>query len=751
MKAGKTKVKPAAVKAIIKFSEPGTRFCVLVIFAASFLARLVFNVMFLGRYGLHAMGNPEVWYYLGVAGGRYRLNLLDPTGWFFRALGTFLHSDEALLIGTIGIAMILTSLAAVLIFFLVRRLHGNVAGMAAGLVYAFLGNPFELSVASFTHDFFQIPLMLLSWLILPGIFAPGPVVRRAALVLLLLILCPFGIAVGPLSLVTFAVILLYLLRRAQASVTKNGPVNPFTGEIVFAGFLLVLALLFRWFCYPNFWENLSRYAVQLRGLNIDLQKRAGSADLFPISLAGYWVQYGFVLLLVPFGFYRCLRKGDTIALANFFVSMIAGLIALRGSRAMDLSVAIFAGTVIANWEKGWFLPAIALAVLGVPYAIFHKYFPSHDLTYSLATAAVLIAFRLAHGQRRRYLVPLSVVCLFEMVVSYGKTVPGGPNIPEVEYRMMRGLREIARKGEKLMVGTWDRGYFAEVVSGLESLTSPGHIEKEANEFFWQPEVIAAVNFNRKQVSYVVISERDFKLSKVEEKKNEFKCSHAGGFIMPSPRPSYLVLQKLLVYQLLYDEKKLRYFTLLKEDKDTVNNVLIRIYRVEKVFPEKENVFLSVRILKNGAYADTFNITAELDDKNPEGKKPETRSEEFAAEEMKTVLFDHGIVPEPEKRDVSYVYHPAHGFIKGKYRNLGPRRRVKITYVFQDIDTGKEEFTTEEEADFRENETRTLTTKVDFRAQRNFTVLVRADEQLERISLQAIKPELTVLFKGVGYR
>lgn len=728
--------------------ELSTRTSVLTVMVFAVAARIVFNAIFLGRYGAHAMGNPETWYYYGVAEGRYQLNLFDPTYYLFKLLG-FLFSGTVLLHSVIASSILLTSLTAVLIYFLVRKTQGQETALGAALIYSLLGNPFELSVASFTHDFFQLPLMIISWFLLLGIVS-GAKYRRIILALILIFLLIPGFAVGPLCMATVGVAVFFFLRQLIRFRLRNTKLKDSQKELVFIGILVLITVIFRYFLYPRFWETISFFAQRLRGLNISLQRRAGSADLMPISLAGYWVQYGFLLFLLPFGFIISFKKKDALTISNFFVSIIAGMIALRGTRAMDISIAIFAGAALANWKKEWFLPGIVLPALAVPYVIARKYYPSHDVIYAAGICAVLAALALKKGKKLYYL-PLTAACVFSLLVSYFKVIPSGPNIPEEEYQLLTILKGKTEEGEKIAVGTWDRGYFAEVVSGMDGLTSPGYIDKELNEFFWQPEEIAAVNFLRKKARYVIISERDFKLVAVDKKKNEFRCSHAGGFIMPSPRPSFILFKELLTYKLLYDEKDLKYFTLLKETKDSRNEGIIRLYRVEDPFPESGQVLVSVRILMSGAHSSPFKITARLENRETGDIAEESRMIEFGKEEIKTVSFRHDISGPRENFEIMYAYNPIIGYLKGTYRNRGGARQTKIVYTLVNTESGIPEEKVEELIDFKGGEKKTVKTKVSFReAGKNYRVELGMEEGIERLSLEAIKPELSVLFKGAGY-
>ena len=169
----------------------------LLIFCTAFVIRGLLNYIFFERFGYRAVQYHEIWFYYGVAKGKFQLMALDPTVPILKAVNIF--SGDLLVYGIVFAGIVLSSLTAVFIFLLVRELHDNKTGIIAGLLYAALSFSASITTAGFTHDIVAVPIivMILYLAVLAG-KGEGP--KR---LLLMLLLIAIGASVNPMVVFGF--------------------------------------------------------------------------------------------------------------------------------------------------------------------------------------------------------------------------------------------------------------------------------------------------------------------------------------------------------------------------------------------------------------------------------------------------------------------------------------------------------------------------------------------------------------------
>ncbi|MFH0863192.1 MAG: glycosyltransferase family 39 protein [Candidatus Altiarchaeota archaeon] len=478
----------------------------LAVFGASFLLRIILDVVFHLRFGWHAGGHLEVWLYTGVAEGTMLTGtgLKDPTVWLLRAVGALLPGYE--FYGVILTAAFLSSLTAYLLYLLASELYGQKTGFAAGLIYGGMVEPLGLSMSGFTHDLFQLPLMV-------------------AVILLTVKACKYG-GWTRAACIAAAVVIVYDARMVNSNIWVGVAVAAaYVGSMLVAGWKrgyaaymgLVLAAIL-----------LGRMVLagQIEAVLAGLpQGRLGSSDVVPITVLVFWLRDNILLFLLPFGLFAAYRRRDAVAVSLFFCGLALATVMNRGTRIGDLGLAMLAAYAITDWEAKTGFPSFfskkdRMRTVAVVSLVVFAYMaaatdtrPAHLAAFAAGGVSLMICIWRLHGNSL-ILGASSVAFLVgaSALLIYIYSVDGLNITTETEYGL---LRQVDPGGGGRILAPWDHGYFAQDACGLKSVSNPGGINMTVHDLLWLPEEEAAAKLRAAGVRYVLFSGENYYLGQDE--------------------------------------------------------------------------------------------------------------------------------------------------------------------------------------------------------------------------------------------
>ncbi len=180
---------------------------------------------------------------------------------------------------------------------------------------------------------------------------------------------------------------------------------------------------------------------------------------------------------------------------------------------------------------------------------------------------------------RRFPTGVALVCwLFATVIpSMNQT----PKSTEGEYRLYRWLEEYSG-GEGRAFVPWSDGYMVEAISGVESELSPENIDFQLPRLYWMSEEAAALSMRARNLDYIVVSTKYFKLLRYSPESGEFQYSFSPDIIY---RPEQMGirtmdrLQETALFKMLYRTRELEHFQLLHYEEDPAVNETFLLFRV----------------------------------------------------------------------------------------------------------------------------------------------------------------------------
>lgn len=487
------------------------------IFCTAFVIRALLNYIFFERFGYRAVQYHEIWFYYGVAKGKFLLMALDPTVPILKAV-KFLSGDS-LVYGIVFAGVVLSSLTAVFIFLLVRELYDKKTGIIAGLLYATLSFSSSVTTAGFTHDLVAVPIIVLI-LYLAVLARKGEGPKRNRL-LLMLFLMAIGASVNPM--VVFGVFAVLVYFAMQKSGTEY---NTYLKHLLWiTGGALLVRLLF----YQEIINYVAKLALEHRGIDL-LSQLGNSADLLPPDLEILAVGYNFLWLLVPYGLLIALKKRDSMSFSMFLAGMLAVSAMSKGTRVLDIGVCMIAAVGFVNLKK-----------------------------YQSYTPQLLAIFALSNLAIAAYYSP----CDFT----------------QTEYEIFRWLEANTEPGETLYA-KWAYGYTLQVLSNLQPVSTPELIRPRVYSILWtHDEDVMAEGMTLLEAKYVLVSEEDFYFYedptryRVVMKEGIFPPDiyrvEAGEVLLHE-------IKKTMIYRFLYGGE-LRHFTMLKEWKDPQTGLRYRVF------------------------------------------------------------------------------------------------------------------------------------------------------------------------------
>lgn len=542
-----------------------------IVFIISLSIRILLDLIFFLRYGWHASNVPEVWYYLGVAKGIFDLKSMDPTLWILRALGMIL-TEQILFYGVILTAGILSSLTSVSIFFLGNELDSKKTGFYAGILYATMLQPLGLSVVSFTHNLVQLPIIVLSILIVIQI-SKAEGIQKLLNLSLLTVLIILGWQVNPLITIAIDVAILFLGLQLFNFLGKKKKIDRQRIYPYYLALLTLAILVLRIGFLPEIFKQVFQTMPQ---------GRLGSIDIIPISLGSLWIRYNFLIIFIPLGLLSSFRKRNITVYSLFLIGFIISTLVDRGSRVLDLGVSFLAAYSFSNWKNkdakkldlGLFL-FLALIMYFIRLSLFLNLF------FLLMGTSLYLLVKSEKQSNEFPSIFLSLVIIGGAITLNWSVSPNfikETATTDAEYRGLEYLRGMVT-GEEMIYTNWVNGYFVEVVSGLKPASSPRKIDTEIYKALWMPDDKSAEKFRQKHIEYILVSTRDFEIIGVDLNQDLVTYKVSKGIIYKPNSNRLSILRETSLYKMIYQDEELKNFEKVYEEEDKTG-LIVKIYRVK---------------------------------------------------------------------------------------------------------------------------------------------------------------------------
>jgi len=183
------------------------------------------------------------------------------------------------------------------------------------------------------------------------------------------------------------------------------------------------------------------------------------------------------------------------------------------------------------------------------------------------------------GLHRSYPAGAALVCwLFAAVIpSMNQTAKSA----EGEYRLYSWLAEHSGGEGKIFV-PWSDGYMAEAISGVKSELSPENIDFQLPRLYWMSEEAAALALRSREIDYIVVSSKYFKLLRYSKETGEFQYSFSPDIIYQPQQAGINTMDRLretALFKMLYRTRELEHFQPLHFERDPAVNETTLLFRV----------------------------------------------------------------------------------------------------------------------------------------------------------------------------
>lgn len=578
------------------------------IFLLAFILRVALNLIFFLRSGWFASHLIEIWFYYGVARGVFSLSLLDPTYLLLSSLGRVLPAG--ILYQAVAFeGALISALTSVFIFYWLSNWSDRKCGWWGGIIFALLPAPLSLSLANFSHDLVQVPVVVLFfWCAGMVLKEEGGIKKRVVCAFLAAFLLLLGIKVGPLMAAALLVVIFYAFwcfLRAIFPARLSSPVALFFLLFLVAGNLVLLMIM-----KSHLLQWITPLALKFRGIDLAAQVKIMVGDLQPLPPDGLWNRYNLFLFFLPWGWWIAFRKREFLSLALFLFSLVLALTVNRGARLLDISVAVLAGLAFSHWNSRAKFLTVLLVILflsiqvlspevagslrlklshdllslwkGVGRAIAEKGFlPEVRFRFGLAFLLsgfllLVLGWSFSLAGKKKWM--LAVMLLATVLGEGGWVIlAGSTSSDQLEYEAYRWLNERSQKGEKIFAA-WNQGFFIQAVTHLEPITTPDRIDFGLTRIYWEEEETAWRELKRRGVGYVHISTRYFAVTEVDRERDTFNMR---GNTIIGPRPTrirrFSRLRRTFLYLLNYEPQRLTYFRLIYAQFDPQRRIGVRIF------------------------------------------------------------------------------------------------------------------------------------------------------------------------------
>jgi len=526
----------------------GSAYHVWVVFVVSLIMRLGLGLLFQLTFGPHAVNHVETWFYVGVLEGIKlpAYGISDPTVWLLRAVGSVFPLESGLY-GVLLSSIVLSALTAALVYVFALELTSDKGvALVSGLTYGGLVQPLGLTLGGFTHDHLQLPLMLVSFILLLRALKAGWVAR--------------------IVYAEFYVILVYYARYVNESIYVAVGVGAlYVGYVLFrrwgprlrlvadevSAYRLYLALFLLGLLVVGF-TILPDYLERM--LSALPQGRYGSGDVLPVTLLTLWVRYNIILFLIPFAALAAYGRRDVFATSLAASGLVIAYSMDRGARIADIGLAVLFAYAVVDWggkavkARGFTAAArwkttsyLSIALFALMTLLTQTGFA---FTASIMMAGSILLYALRPG-RHSSVVLASCAVLFAgfavascyILLADTQTIPS-----ETEYKVLSGLRDAA---DGLVLAEWDHGYMVETLSGLKAVSTPGSLDDDIYQSLWLPSGEAAAKLRSIGVKYILVNKvNPGQLSSIKD------LVLASNGLLPSPRNRTLDFSRSLAYHIV---------------------------------------------------------------------------------------------------------------------------------------------------------------------------------------------------------
>ncbi|MFH1055945.1 MAG: glycosyltransferase family 39 protein [Candidatus Altiarchaeota archaeon] len=368
-----------------------------VVFLVSLAFRLMLDLVFILRFGWHAVNHVETWLYVGVAHGTHfpANGVRDPTTWILRFVGALMPGDMTLY-GVVLLSALLSAFTAMLLYLLMRQLYDVKTAFIAGMIYGGMVEPLSLSLMGFTHDHLQLAVVVGSLLLVVKAAKSGfwrglllslayVAVVEASKMVNDTILFGIGVAGVYVGYTTLEYLRSKFLGKRMADILYP----------LYIAFAVALLLGFGGRIIPAILES------ELGGLP---QGRMGSADVVPMGLLTFFLRYNPLIFLLPYAFVAAYGRKDTIGITLTILGLMMATVMDRGTRISDIGIAMLLAYALADWGvklKRIVFSSLAFttAVAGVIITLLSSGVGVLKGLVMLISLSVLMAFLYKHKRR----------------------------------------------------------------------------------------------------------------------------------------------------------------------------------------------------------------------------------------------------------------------------------------------------------------------------------------------------------------
>jgi hypothetical protein len=306
-------------------------------------------------------------------------------------------------------------------------------------VYSLLVGPLTLGISGFTHDHIQLLLIVLIYY------------------------CAGKLALGNNNLWAVPLGWLIVISMEISNVAFIGiggaAIIILTKKVGYAGEIFILAIL-----------GVLLVSGLYMGPTLSKmpQGRMGSKDIVPVSLENFLIRYNILLLLLPTTMLVAWMKEDSLALVLLVSGFILMMYMDRGTRIVDLGIAMCTGHILARWDR----KLIAVGVLLLIGVGVNAYYIEHNQWY----------------------------------------------VSEADYKAAKWLS--GREGRVLCA--WDRGYMIQAIAGVDTVSDAGHVDYDVHQLLSSQSSLSKLREHN--VSYVVLDDRDYEIVTKDDKLMVVKTS-----------------------------------------------------------------------------------------------------------------------------------------------------------------------------------------------------------------------------------
>lgn len=570
------------------------------IFVYGLFQRVILDLAFWDKYGWHASHLTEIWIYCQKATQALTFKNKDITLYLLRLIGKIFPFDSLLHAVSI-FAAILSSLTAVMIFYLVKNLilpntkeepkeDDYFIPLAAAFFYTGISSAQALSVVSFTHDLIQFPIMLgfLTCVVAfwkkfntfadfqMGLKKNWPYLAAS------LLLAYLGFNINPVFLLTLPFLLIYSI--FQILYRKHKKVKRGTVLLLYL-FVFLTLVLSRYVFYDQILQFLHHLLLKLQGIDLLYILGQNSKDLVPTDIDKKFLDLYALCFFLPFGFYAAYQKRRVIAPTFFIASYFLATTMDRGSRLLNIATAILASYAFWYRQKFHLLDYVVASALIIiflfnPGSAMLK--TPDKIIFILLPLILLWAFKKYFQKYRKimsqkiYLTALLILLLAPSFLSlflYKYWIK--PALTEGEYTMARWMKENTQPQEKIFLN-WGEAPYYDFLTNLTPVNRLAKTDFDQNKIYWQKEEEAVAYAEEQGIKYFLINSEDFAIYKMPQDKIAYSFRGALEQSLGTEE-----LTNSFLARMVYHPRELKRVKLIHEEKDRATEKWVRLFELKE--------------------------------------------------------------------------------------------------------------------------------------------------------------------------